>query len=113
SSLKGSIIESLDARTIANDEVSLGVDATRRHGLERTTEGLLRKVGVGSGQDIDAVGRRVVHGGSGYRSATRANERELKGIEALAEFAPPHNRVAALGIHASPKPLPKIPQVAG
>ena len=61
SSLKGSIVDSVDLRTIAKDEVSLGADATRRHGLERTVRGLLRKLQVGGGQEIDAVGHRVVH----------------------------------------------------
>ena len=112
SSLKGSIIDSLDLRTIAKDEVSLGADATRRHDLERTVRGLLRKLQVGGGQEIDAVGHRVVHGGTRYRSATRIDDRVLKGIEALAEFAPLHNRVAALAMHAARKLLPKIPQVA-
>ncbi len=112
SSLKGSIIESRDARTIAKDEVSLGADATRRHGLERTVRGLLRKLRVDGREEIDAVGHRVVHGGTRYRSAKRVDDRVLKGIESLADFAPLHNRVAALGIHAARKLLPKIPQVA-
>jgi acetate kinase len=112
SSLKGSIIESPDLRTIAKDEVSLGADATRRRRFERTVRGLLRKLQVDSGHDVDAVGHRVVHGGSRYRSARRVDERVLNGIEALAEFAPLHNRMAALGIHAARKLLPKTPQVA-
>ncbi|OLD91681.1 MAG: hypothetical protein AUG96_00210 [Chloroflexi bacterium 13_1_20CM_4_66_15] len=112
SSLKGSIVDSVDLRTIAKDEVSLGVDATRRHGLERTVRGLLRKLQVGGGQEIDAVGHRVVHGGTRYRSATRIDDRVLKGIESLAEFAPLHNRIALLAMHAARKLVPNIPQVA-
>jgi len=112
SSLKGSIVDSVDLRTIAKDEVSLGVDATRRHGLERTVRGLLRKLQVGGGQEIDAVGHRVVHGGTRYRSATRIDDRVLKGIESLAAFAPLHNRIALLAMHAARKLVPNIPQVA-
>ena len=112
SSLKGSIIDTAGDATVAQDEVSLGADATRRQGLERTVKGLLQKLEVGGSRDIDAVGHRVVHGGSRYRSATRIDDRVLKGIEALADFAPLHNRVAARGIHAVRKLLPQIPQVA-
>ena len=112
SSLKGSIVDSVDLRTTARDEVSLGADATRRHGLERTVRGLLRKLQVGGGQEIDAVGHRVVHGGTRYRSATRIDDRVLKGIESLAAFAPLHNRIALLAMHAARKLVPNIPQVA-
>jgi len=67
---------------------------------------------VTSGKDVDAVGHRVVHGGTRYRTAVRVDDRVLKGIEALAEFAPLHNRVAAQGIRAARGLLPKTPQVA-
>ena len=112
SSIKGSLVESEDLRAIANDEVSLGTDASRRRGLERTIENLLRKLEVSGGRDVDAVGHRVVHGGARYRSAVRVDDRVLKGVEALAEFAPLHNRVAAQGMRATRALLPKIPQVA-
>jgi acetate kinase len=54
----------------------------------------------------------VVHGGSRFRSAVRIDERVLKGIEALAEFAPLHNKVAAAAIRAARIALPGMPQVA-
>jgi len=112
SSIKGSLVESGDLRAIAKDEVSLGTDATRRHGLERTIRNLLGKLEVSGSKDVDAVGHRVVHGGTQYRTAVRVDDRVLKGIEGLAEFAPLHNRVAAQGIRAARELLPKTPQVA-
>jgi acetate kinase len=42
----------------------------------------------------------------------RVDERVLKGIEALAEFAPLHNMLAAATIRAARVALPMIPQVA-
>jgi acetate kinase len=54
----------------------------------------------------------VVHGGTRFRSAQRVDDRVLKGIEALAEFAPLHNPVAAATIRAARAALPKVPQVA-
>jgi acetate kinase len=54
----------------------------------------------------------VVHGGTRFRSAQRVDDRVLKGIEALAEFAPLHNPVAAAAIRAARSALPDLPQVA-
>ena len=81
SSLKGSIVDTVDLAAIAKDEVSLGVDATRQKGLERTVRSLLRKLGVitphpgpppqggreyseqgGREYPVEVVGHRVVHG---------------------------------------------------
>ena len=71
---------------------------------------LLSKLGMGFA--VDAVGHRVVHGGTRFRSAVLVDDRVLKGIEALAEFAPLHNRVAAAGIRSAHAALPNLPQVA-
>lgn len=53
-----------------------------------------------SPQDLDAVGHRVVHGGTRYQAATLLNEKVKEGIEALATLAPLHNRSAVSGIEA-------------
>jgi acetate kinase len=90
--------------------VSLGADATKRKGIERTVRSLLSKLEGVAG--IEGVGHRVVHGGARFQSAVRVDERVLKGIEALAEFAPLHNPVAAATIRAAQSALPKLPQVA-
>lgn len=112
SSIKGSIVESRDASAIAADEVSLGTDATRRRGLDRTVQRLLGKLRVNHGQVVEAVGHRVVHGGTRFRKVVRVDDRVLKAIEELAEFAPLHNRVAAQGIRATRSSLPNLPQIA-
>jgi acetate kinase len=122
SSLKGSIVDTGELAAIAKGEVSLGADATQRRGLDRTVRSLLAKLEVnpsltlprkrGREFPVGAVGHRVVHGGTKFRSAVRIDDRVLKGIEALAEFAPLHNRVAAAAIRAARSALPKLPQVA-
>jgi acetate kinase len=109
SSLKGSVVDTVDLAAIAKAEVSLGVDATKQKGIERTVRSLLSKLEIAG---LEAVGHRVVHGGTTFRSAVRVDERVLKGIEALAEFAPLHNPVAAATIRAACAALPKVPQVA-
>ncbi len=122
SSLKGSVVDTVDLAAVAKDEVSLGTDATRAKALERTVRALLSKLGVMTthpdppqrrrGHVIEAVGHRVVHGGTKFHSAVPVDDRVLKAIEALAEFAPLHNRVAAAAIRAARSALPAIPQVA-
>jgi acetate kinase len=109
SSLKGSVVDTADFAAIATDEVSLGADATKQKGIERSVRSLLTKLEIAG---IEAVGHRVVHGGTKFRSAVRVDDRVLKGIEALAEFAPLHNPVAAATIRAARAALPKLPQVA-
>jgi acetate kinase len=109
SSLKGSILDTTDLATIAKAELSLGADATRQRGLQRPVRSLMSKLDVAT---VDAVGHRVVHGGTRFRSAVRVDDRVLRAIEALAEFAPLHNRVAAASIRAARLALPTVPHVA-
>ncbi len=109
SSLKGSIVDTVDLATVAKAEVSLGTDATRQKGIARTVRLLLSKLEPAG---VEAVGHRVVHGGTKFRSAVRVDDRVVNGIEALAEFAPLHNPVAAATIRAARSALPKLPQVA-
>jgi acetate kinase len=53
-----------------------------------------------SPHDLDAVGHRIVHGGTRYQAATLLTEEVKEGIEALAALAPLHNRSALSGIQA-------------
>ncbi len=101
-----------DFSAIAKAEVSLGTDATKQKGIERRVRSLLSKLRVGKGYPVEAVGHRVVHGGTRFLSAVRVDDRVLKGIEALAEFAPLHNPVAATTIRATSAALPGVLQVA-
>ena len=61
---------------------------------------------------IDAVGHRVVHGGSRFREAVRIDQAVRDAIAALSELAPLHNPAALAGIDAASKRFPDAPQVA-
>ena len=111
STIKGSIVDSKDATVVAQEELSLGADATRRRGLEPTVRRLVVNLDPDRNR-VQAVGHRVVHGGTSFRSAVRVSRPVLREIEALATFAPLHNRVAVEGIRAAQAVLPKLPQVA-
>ena len=113
SSLKVSVLDSDTLATLGQLEVSLGTDATKRRGVAAPVRLALKKldatVPMGS---IEAVGHRVVHGGTQFRQAARVTPAVLKGIEALGEFAPLHNPVAVGTIRAAQAVLKTPPHVA-
>jgi acetate kinase len=63
-------------------------------------------------ESIDAVGHRVVHGGSVFVQATLIDDTVEAEIERLAELAPLHNPPGLEGIRAARAALPFIPHVA-
>src|SRR5262245_23021415 len=62
--------------------------------------------------DLDAVGHRVVHGGSRYTAAVRITPEVQSVISGLSELAPLHNPASLEGIRAIEHFLPSVPQVA-
>lgn len=60
----------------------------------------------------DAVGHRVVHGGSRYVEPSSVDEDLLDEVERLDALAPLHNRRAALVMRAARARLPDRPQIA-
>lgn len=69
--------------------------------------GFLR--GAGS---VEAVGHRVVHGGSDFVGPTRVDAGVVARIAALAPLAPLHQGRALAGIDAVRRALPEVPAVA-
>ncbi len=60
----------------------------------------------------DAIGHRVVHGGSRFARATLLDAAVRADIEGLVELAPLHNRAALEAIDAASQAFPGVPQVA-
>jgi acetate kinase len=60
----------------------------------------------------EAIGHRVVHGGSRFTSPTRLDPGVRAEIQGLVELAPLHNRAALEGIDAATEAFPHAPQVA-
>lgn len=63
-------------------------------------------------KEINAIGHRIVQGGSIFKCSTLINEKVLSDIEDLATLAPLHNGPAAVVIRAVTKELPEVKQVA-
>jgi acetate kinase len=61
---------------------------------------------------IDAVGHRVVHGGTRFTQPTVMSEDVRRDLEGLNDLAPLHNPPALAGIDAARRLLPDVPSVA-
>ena len=59
-----------------------------------------------------AIGHRVVHGGEKITQAEKITPELVKTIEDVSALAPLHNPVNLIGIHATLKLFPHLPQVA-
>ncbi len=68
---------------------------------------------IGSMDEIDAVGHRVVHGGESFASSVLLTDDVMKAIEECNPLAPLHNPANLIGINACTAVLgSKTPQVA-
>ena len=67
---------------------------------------------LGSLNELDAVGHRVVHGGEKFASSVLIDADVIKQIEECKKLAPLHNGPNLTGIEAVSKLLPGVPQVA-
>ncbi len=83
-------------------------------GLEKIAALLLdEKVGVLQNSDeINAIGHRVVHGGSTFGKTTLINEEVKDKVKELFELAPLHNPPNYVGIEVSEKIFPNAKQIA-
>lgn len=90
----------------------MGEDGADHHA--RTVDAVVRDLttaGIAPGT-IDAVGYRVVHGGTRFIDAVALDDAAVDAIDALRDLAPLHNPIAAATIRAARDALPGIPHVA-
>lgn len=66
---------------------------------------------VGSIEEIDAVGHRMVHGGEKFSASTLLTPEVLETFEACNDLAPLHNPANLKGVNAVKEVAPEIPQV--
>ncbi|EHE2559217.1 acetate/propionate family kinase [Escherichia coli] len=86
--------------------------ADHREAVTLLLEKLISHQIINSLQDIDGVGHRVAHGGESFKDSALVTDATLAEIEHLAELAPLHNPVNALGIRVFRQLLPSVPSVA-
>jgi len=85
-----------------------GGQVERVHDQDATMRSLLDEL---TGQ-VDAVGHRIVHGGTRYREPTLVDDTVVAAIEELVPLAPLHNPAGITGIEAARKAFPDVPHVA-
>ena len=66
---------------------------------------------VGSIEEIDAVGHRMVHGGEKFSASTLLTDEVLETFEACNDLAPLHNPANLKGVNAVKEVAPNMPQV--
>lgn len=62
--------------------------------------------------EIEAIGHRVVHGGERFHQSMLINDNLKAAIKELSVLAPLHNPANLMGIEASEKILPGVPNIA-
>jgi acetate kinase len=79
---------------------------------ERDTTGEALRTAISGLGPVDAVGHRIVHGGTLYRKATRVDDATVARLTALADLAPLHQPAAIAGMRAARAALPELPHIA-
>jgi acetate kinase len=105
SSLKWTVLDAASEEVLAQDAATWEGKELGRH---------QREVGevLGRLSSVDAVGHRVVHGGTALRDSVVIDERVCQTIADLQSLAPLHNPAALAGIDAATRTFPGVPQVA-
>ena len=114
STLKASVLDGDGRDPLFATALEWGADATRASGRPDDFEALLEQLvveGIPVGS-IDAVGHRVVHGGTRFTAPVVVDDTVLTALDELADLAPLHNPVAAETIRAALDALPGVPEVA-
>jgi acetate kinase len=114
STLKAAVLEPPGREVVATTTLDWGADATRAAGRTSVVSAVLEDLaaeGV-TASSIDAVGYRVVHGGTRFTSPTQIDDAVVEAIEGLSSLAPLHNRIAAETVRDARAVLPGIPHVA-
>ncbi|MDQ1399127.1 MAG: acetate kinase, partial [Acidimicrobiaceae bacterium] len=81
-----------------------------RHGAHLGPEALQRL--VEGGRPIDAVGHRIVHGGTEFSQPVLVDPEVVVRLEALTALAPLHQPAGLAGIRAALAAFPDVPNVA-
>ena len=110
SSLKVSVLDGDGSEPIAQASVEWKHPRDERATLRGLID-RLRDSGIDTAT-IEAVGHRIVHGGTEFTTAVRVDGGVVRAVEALARFAPLHNPLALRTLEAAREVLPRVPHVA-
>lgn len=66
---------------------------------------------LGSLDEIDAIGHRIVHGGEKFTASTLIDDEVIATVEECNDLAPLHNPANIIGINACRELMPSVPMV--
>jgi len=81
-------------------------------GVQQIIAFLERSSALNSKDSLQAIGHRVVHGGETFQAPTLIDDKVIDGIRAMIPLAPLHNPANLVGIEATRRLYPHVPQVA-
>lgn len=90
----------------------IGDIPTHEVAVQKLLDQLVKLEIITSFDEITGVGHRVVAGGELFKDSVLVDDTVIEQVEALAEFAPLHNKPEAVGMRAFKKILPNITSVA-
>ncbi|HMD93173.1 MAG TPA: acetate/propionate family kinase [Trebonia sp.] len=100
---------SLKLRVLAGDDVAGGADLPAPRGSADSAE---IKAAIESFGPVDAVGHRVVHGGTLYAAPVLVTSEVRRRLESLSDLAPLHQPKSLAAMDAVQAVLPETPAVA-
>ena len=113
SSLKLRVLGGCDAEGDTGDKVTAGADLTAVGGaLGGGADAAAIRAAIESFGSIDAVGHRVVHGGTLYTSPVLITSEVRQRLESLTDLAPLHQPKSLAALDAVSSVLPDTPAVA-
>ena len=110
SSLKGALLEPPEQEPLDSWSADWGADATAAADPASAVRQVVEAATATT--PPDAVGYRVVHGGTAYTEPVLVDDAVATTVEEFVDLAPLHNGVAAAVIRASRAELADIPHVA-
>jgi acetate kinase len=93
--------------SIPDDDVAVTIDRWDGSADDPRVDDFVAAAGA-----VDAVGHRVVHGGTDFTDAVRVDDAVERAIADLVHLAPLHQPRSLAGIHALARALPSVPAVA-
>lgn len=113
SSLKFAVFEAAKPEPAISGTFAVADNASaHREAAQRVLEEIDTNDDLLGSSGIDAVGHRVVHGGTAFRQSVVIDAEVRARIECLNELAPLHNPPAVAALEAAMEAFPDIPHVA-
>jgi acetate kinase len=97
-------------RVVVDEESVAGTDLAATDAGDATARGL--RSAILALAPVDAVGHRIVHGGTEYREATKIDDVIIERLAALADLAPLHQPASVAALRTARAALPEQPHVA-